>query len=297
MNHEFDGLFEVERRAHVKATFPLLARMRVEPGTKEQWAELHELHYKSEGRPSGAHYWSCTLDGELIGVCILSLPRGLLASRHELFPSLKPGRDTKVTNTYRFKWVNKNIRVNSRTVVDTMFRGVGVAYRLLNLAARMEGKRFCEIQSSMSRYNLFAQRAGFEFVRPRPSQHYEAGLKFFHQNFKCNPIDFVAVMEELSGLSDKHRAVVEQRLRTFYYAHSALEKTGQNRDKGTSRVDAMPIAAVLKNTQQLVFAMPLYGVYKNPDFGRVMPTSLPLTAYDWQKPSEPLRLDALERAA
>jgi ABC-type ATPase with predicted acetyltransferase domain len=235
------------------------------------------------------------LDDQLIGVCIYSLPRGLLAARHELFPALKPGRDTKVTNTYRFKWVNANIRVNSRTVVDTMFRGVGVAYRLLNLAARMDGHRFLEIQSSMSRYNQFAQRAGFKFTKPRASQHYEAGLKFFHQNFKANPIDYVAVMEELSLMEEKRRAVVEGRLRTFYYAHSALEKTGQNRDKGTSRVDAMPIGQILKNTQQLVFAMPMYGVYQNPDYGRELPKCLPLTAFDLQKPHEPLRLDLLEK--
>jgi hypothetical protein len=41
------------------------------------------------------------------------------------------------------------------------------------------------------------------------------------------------------------KELTERLVREFYYAHSAQEKTGKNRDKGTEKVDAMPIAAVV----------------------------------------------------
>ena len=37
-------------------------------------------------------------------------------------------------------------------------------YRMMNLASRMEGSPFTEIQSSMSKFNHFGQKAGFRFV-------------------------------------------------------------------------------------------------------------------------------------
>lgn len=271
--------------------FGPLEDMLFEPGNREDWDALHELHYKSTGKTNG-RYYKVSLHGETIAVCVMTSPRGLLAPRHEMFPRLKPGKgETKMTNTYRYVWLNKNSCLNSRTVVDTMYRGIGVAYRLLNLAARAEGKRFAEIQSSMSRFNLFAQKAGFLFAKPKHGQHYEAGLQFFMLNFKSNPVDYVAIMDELNGHPEPVRDVMISRMREFYYQHSALEKTGKNRHKGTDRVDAMPQGELLKNIQQLVFAIPLYGVYENPDAGRELPKTLPLTAFDRQATNEPLILD------
>lgn len=280
-------IYNPKPRAH----FALLEEMWFEPGTKDDWEALHELHYKSTSGTSG-RYYRVTLHNELIGICVMTSPRGLLAPRHELFPALKPdGADTKITNTHRYKWLNKSSCLNSRTVVDTMFRGVGIAYRLLNLAARAEGKRFAEIQSSMSRYNQFAQKAGFKFTKPKPSQHYEAGLEFFRTHFRANPVDFVAVLAEFKSKPLDEQVILEQKTREFYYAHSAIEKTGKNRDKGTTRVDAMNFAEVLKNLQQLIFAMPMYGVYENPDAGRELPKRFPLIWFDRQPVTSPLILD------
>lgn len=272
-------------------TFSGLKDMWVEPGTRDDWEELHELHYKSTSTTYG-HFYRCVLGNALIGVCVLAPPRGLLAPRHELFPLLKPsGSETKITNTYRYKWLNENSSLNTRTVVDTMFRGVGIAYRLLNLSARMEGKRFCEIQSSMSRYNQFAQKAGFVFAKAKRSAHYEAGLDFFRNNFRANPVDYMAVLEEYRSKSPAMQAVLLKKTIAFYYAHSAIEKTGNNRKRGTSKVEQFDFPHVLKQLQQLVFAVPLYGVYENPDCGRKLPERLPLLAFDRQATNEPLRID------
>lgn len=287
MNLEID--VDIHRDLYPEPVFSLLNEMIFEPGTKEDWAALHELHYKSTSS-TGGHYYKVTLHGELIAVCVMTSPRGLLAPRHLLFPNIKPGAgETKITNTYRYKWLNANSTLNSRTVVDTMFRGVGIAYRLLNLASRSEGKRFAEIQSSMSRFNYFAQRAGFVFAKPMRSPHYADTLNWFRMTFDSNPVDYVAVMKELRAMPKARRQLVVKDMKAFYYARSAVEKTGKNRDNGTSRVDAMPAGEVLKNLQQLAFAIPLYGVYENPDAGVKLPTRMYLSEFDRQSVSEPLK--------
>lgn len=284
----------IERLSGFDPRPSLLHQMFVEPGTKEDWDQLHDLHYKSEGSPTGPKYWRCVLDNgystELVGVVILSNPKLILGPRHRAFPKLKPGRDTKITNVYRAKFINRHFYVNSRTVVDTLYRSTGCSYRMLNIAARMSGRKYIEIQSSMSRFNPFAQRAGFQFVRPATSDLYGKGLMFMGRFFDSHPSDIEEIIRELEEMSEHHRNKVIAEIKAFYYKHSALEKTGQNLNRGTDRVDAMPVRRVLKQLNQLVFAQPIYGVYTNPDAGRELPQRIALSAFDNQPYTDPLVL-------
>lgn len=288
-----EDFWKIERHEASQGKFSLLSEMLFEPGTREDWELLHELHYKAVGR-TGGRYYRVSLRGELVGVCIMTQPRGLLAPRHDIFPKLRPGSgDSKYTNTYRYKWLNRNIALNSRTVVDTMYRGIGVAYRLLNLASRCENRRIIEIQSSMSRFNSFAQKAGFVFAKPKEHPAYQDGVVFFATTFKSDPVDFIAIKHEYDQMSSEMQAVILKKIRNFYWDHSAMEKTKKNGAKEISRVNEMGFYEVLRNLQQLVFASPMYGVYMNPDWDHEIPATMPLTAFDNQKPNEPLRLDLL----
>lgn len=281
----------VERPAAPRARFSLLDDMIVERGAVADWNLLHDLHYKGETLPMGPRFWKLTLHGETIGVLVTGSPKGLLKERHIAFPRIKPGgSETKITNTNRYVFINANFRVVSRFVIDTMFRGIGCGYRMMNLVARLEGMKFMEIQSSMSKFNYFGQKAGFSFVKPMNSNHFEQGLKFFRSHFRASPQDFEAIVEEIEALPAGEREILIEQCRVFYYRHSALEKTGSNRDKGAGRVAAMDARDVIKATQQLILASPMYGVYQNPDLGRALPERLPLTAFDRQKPGAPLVL-------
>lgn len=271
--------------------FSLIDEMFVERGTKADWELLHDLHYKAEGLPIGPRFWKLTLHGETIGVLVTGGPKGLLKERHVVFPKLKPGgNETKLTNTNRYVWINANMRVISRFVVDTMYRGIGAGYRMMNLASRLEGYPIMEIQSSMSKFNHFGQKAGFRFAKPMNATKFEAGLKFFRSHFEASPADYEAILAELDGKPGPEREVLLQACRDFYYRHSALEKTGNNRDKGQGRVDAMEARQVVKSLQQITLASPMYGVWKNPDRGRALPERLPLSAFDRQGVSEPLQV-------
>lgn len=276
----------------------LIDHIYVERGDINDWNELHALHYKAEVLGIGPRFYRCMLGDQLIGVGVMTVPRMTLAGRNELFTHLKPnanGRDNRLINRHRAIWINHHTCTNSRLVLDTMYRGVGIAYRMQNIMMRMTGVDFVEFQSSMSRFNPFAQKAGVVFAPPKRTSNYEAGLKWFRRWFNCIPADFVAVYQELNEMNEFERAKCIEEMRTFYYKHSSMEKNGDNRLRGRTRVDSLKVAKLIKNTQQLVFAFPLYGVYFNPDKGRTdLPERIPISAFDHHQLDEPLDLEVLK---
>lgn len=280
----------------------LLGEIYVERGTKDDWDLLHELHYKSDNLPIGPIYWRCVLRGKTIGVGVMAVPTMLNSGRNQVFPHLRPnqnGRDSKIINTHRADWINAHICTNSRLVLDTMYRGAGIAYRMQNIMFRMSGKKIIEFRSSMSKFNPFAGKAGVRFVKPGRPANYEKGLAWFRRWFDATPTDYVGVMEELNAMSPASHSKCVLEMRRFYYACSSMEKSGDNRMNGTTRVDAMTEEKLLKSVQQLVFASPLYGCYINPDYdtrsdtARALPQQIPVMAFDNQAVDAPLDLSKL----
>lgn len=274
----------------------LLGEIYVEPGSKDDWEQLHELHYKAENLAAGPEFYRCTFRDKMIGVGVLTNPQFLSAGRNALFPHMKPnqnGKDSRVINEFRGKEMNRLFRCNSRLVVDTTFRGAGIAYRLQNLMMRMSGAKVVEFQSSMSKFNPFAAKAGIKFGEPRRSPNYAKGLEWFKRWFDSHPTDKVAILEELDRMPTAVREKCIAEMRAFYYKCSAMEKSGDNRMNGTSRVDKMPVQKVLEQLQQVIFATPLYGVYENPDYGRELPKRIPILAFDAQATDAPLDLSVL----
>jgi hypothetical protein len=284
----------IERFEAPRPALSLMDEMTVERGTIEDWRTLQELHYKQTGNlPAGSHHFVLKLGDELIGCLVMASPKLLLKERHVVLPKLKPtGQDNKITNQYRMKWINANMSVVARVVVDTMYRGAGLAYRFTNIASRMEAKRFIEIQSSMSKYNQFAHKAGFQFVTPMRSNKYDVGIKFFRSTFDSDPADLEAILEEWMAKPPVEKAAVERATKDFYYSHSALEKTGKSLGGvGERRVEKMSMRDCLHALQQMVLASPLYGIYTNPDVGRRdLPDVVPLRWFDNQAPNQPLVL-------
>lgn len=280
----------------------LLSRIYVEKGSKDDWDLLHELHYKAETLGIGPKFWKITLDGQTIGVGVMTVPKMLISGRNDLFYHLRPnvgGKDNRLINRHRAIWLNKNACTNSRLVIDTIFRGAGIAYRAQNLMMRMTGLKIIEFQSSMSKFNPFAEKAGIVFAPLKKSNCYEKGLAFFKRWFDSLPSDYIGIMQEYNAMPKPMQEKFEKELRKFYYTYSSMEKTGNNRMNGTSRVDGLSIGKLLKNVQQLAFSSPLYGVYINPDaksdknIDLELPNRLPLTAFDLQGTNEPLNLKEL----
>jgi len=287
-------LVNIENRDAEPKPFSLLSEMVVTHGTKDDWYALHHLHYKDEGLTPAPRFYACRLNDELVGVVVLSTCTLMSAPRHELFKTIKTGGDTSLTNTMRATFLNANFRRASRVVTDTLYRGVGVSYRMLNIAARMSGFRFIEIQSSMAKHNPFAEKAGFVYAPIKRPSVYDKGIRFFRERFEAHPADHEAVLDEFNSFRPKYRDQLFKEILDFYYANSTREKTGGNKLTGKIRVynEYTPSMAI-KQLQQLVFASPAYGVYQNPDHKIELPNEIPLSAFDLQKPSEALRVDLL----
>jgi uncharacterized protein len=279
----------------------LLKHIYVEKGTIDDWRSLEALHYKSSNLGVGPRFIRCVLafpdaPPETIGVMVFTSPKIHDAGRNEVFPNLKPnahGRDNNLINVSRTKWVNANLTLSSRTVLDTMYRGAGIAYRFKNLGYRMTGKRIIESRSSMSRYNPFSVKAGMKFVAPKEASAMEQGLLFFSRNFSSPAYDFAAILEELKAMPEHIADRTLRDMRDFYYRHSSMEKSGDKRHAGTARVDALDINYLLKQVMQLTFGATVYAVFINPDFGRELPERIPLSAFENQGLNEPLRLDLI----
>jgi len=284
-----------------RSSFPLLREMWVERGDRADWDLLHALHYKMQSTPVGAKYWRVRFQGETIAVIVFGMSRPLLKERHAIFPRLTPGNDTQISNIHRYRYINDNFRVVGRMVVDTMYRSGGVAYRFLNLASRMTGWTFLELQSAMSKYNFFAQRAGFDFVKPMRSPNYDKGLKFMRRYFSAHPGDQEAMMEEFEDFSPALKKKAEHDLKAFYFDHSPLEKTGSRRHYSHGVVERWDVRRTISKIQGLCFAAPLYGIYRNPEgapgIGFLdktgLPARLPLLAFDLQAPDQPIDLARL----
>jgi ABC-type ATPase with predicted acetyltransferase domain len=284
-----------------KRPLSLISSIYVERGCAEDWNAMKALHYKAHDTGVGPIFTRCLIEHkpgveETIGALVLAVPKVLDAGRNEVFPNLKPnqdGIDTKLMQSMRVKWMNRNIRSGSRNVVDTMYRSAGIGYRLCNLAFRMSGFRYLETRASMTRFNPFATKAGMRFVSPKTAPALEAGIEALTRNFKSPPYDYAAILEELETMPDYARVAALRDIREFYYKHSAMEKSGEKRLAGRSRVATLPVAYLIKQVMQITFASTVYSVYRNPDYGRKLPDRIPITAFDNQPTDEPLRLDLL----
>ena len=59
----------------------LLPDIYVERGDIKDWHLLHELHYKAEHLGIGPSIYRCVLDGQTIGVGVMTVPKMLLSGR------------------------------------------------------------------------------------------------------------------------------------------------------------------------------------------------------------------------
>jgi uncharacterized protein len=273
----------------------MLGDMYVERGTKEDWAQLHHLHYKSvERNDGGVAYYRCVHEDNLVGVVVMKTPDILSRERHMLFPKLKPtGKETTAGNKARMDLhINRNFMRITRTVTATMYRGCGAGYRMINLACRMHNIRFIEIVSAMSRYNQFVEKAGFVCVPEQDPVHMQIATEFLSERFEtANVYDLTALLEEYAAMHPNLQERVLFDCQDFYYKISAREKTGSNKGKTVEdTVRGLPFKRVISQILQVAFTRKKYGVYQNPDLDRTLPSRIPLIAFDQQLTSEPLKM-------
>src|SRR5690606_28347568 len=130
-------------------------------------------------------------------------------------------------------------------------------YRMMNLVARMEGIPIMEIQSSMSKFNSFGEKAGFKFVKPMNANKYEKVMRFFRKHFDAIPSDYEAIVQSVEGKPQNVQDEMLELLKDFYFKNSALENTAGSGARGEVRVAAMSLRDAVKAIQQVGLASPM----------------------------------------
>lgn len=77
----------------------------------------------------------------------------------------------------------------------------------------------------MSKYNPFAMKAGFKFIRPERPKSYESALRVFQRHFRSDPGDNEAIVKELFAMSESRRRRALRDLVADYHKNSSTGKS------------------------------------------------------------------------
>lgn len=158
-----DGLAELAPPAPAR----LCAGLAISPGTLADWAHFARWHYLGHGRPGPvAAVYVAWLDGRRAGIAVYGFPHLLLSARRHALPAPAHARNVLAHGA---GWLNANVRLLSRVVVDPQLRGCGVAADLLRRTLPLLGVPFVECLAQMGRHSSFLRAAGLSHmgaVRP-----------------------------------------------------------------------------------------------------------------------------------
>lgn len=128
----------------------LVKEMRVEPGTRDDWRHLCDLHYRSHNIAATREIFSLRRGGELCGVIVYAYPPITCLGRRLVLPRMLP------------KKMNKELTTISRVVVHPKYRSVGLGAKLVRDTLARAGTPCVEMVAVMAKYNPFAEKAGMK---------------------------------------------------------------------------------------------------------------------------------------
>jgi energy-coupling factor transporter ATP-binding protein EcfA2 len=138
----------------------LVGEITFEQGRLRDWDAFSHWHYLGHGRPGPtAAVWLAKLDGRAVGIAVFGFPHLLLSARKGVLPRVCEPREVL---QHGAAYLNANVRLLSRIVIDPRLRGCGVANALLRHALSRVGVPFIECIAQMGEFTGFLQRAGFE---------------------------------------------------------------------------------------------------------------------------------------
>ena len=134
----------------------LIEGLRLDEGTKADWAALAPLHYRSHTLGGLDRLWALRSGDDLVAVAAYCYPPANLAARNRALALLV----ARLPVRGRMRFWNANLRIISRVVVDPNWRGLGLAARLVRETLPRAGVAYVEAQAAMGRVHPFFERAG-----------------------------------------------------------------------------------------------------------------------------------------
>lgn len=137
-------------------------RLSIAPGTLDDYRALAHQHYRAAAPATVALILAARLGDALVGVLVVSMPTLNATWRDAAFPALRG-----LPRPRRARWINQNIRVISRVIVDPAQRGTGVATALVRAYLARPLTRHTEALAAMARWSPFFRHAGMrELITP-----------------------------------------------------------------------------------------------------------------------------------
>ncbi|MCC6229256.1 MAG: GNAT family N-acetyltransferase [Phycisphaerales bacterium] len=137
-------------------------RLSITQGGLDDYRALAHQHYRAAAPATIALILAARLGNALAGVLVVSMPTLNATWRDAVFPALRG-----MACAGRARWINQNIRVISRVIVDPAQRGTGIATALVRAYLARPLTRHTEAIAAMARWSPFFRHAGMrELVTP-----------------------------------------------------------------------------------------------------------------------------------
>ena len=147
----------------------LLRKVIIEKGSKRDFEELEQFHYRHGSLIIKAIY-RAVLDGKVTGVIVYASPYLNLRARSVVLPQF-----TGKTTPEHARKINKHFVRIARVVVDPKYRSIGLGVKLVKDTLARVGYPYVEILAVMGQYNPFAVKAGMLNVPMEFYANYDKG--------------------------------------------------------------------------------------------------------------------------
>ena len=136
----------------LKRECSLLADMKVEGGTLDDWRKLSVFHYRSHSVGAKRDIFCVRRKAELCGVIVYCYPPPNCGGRRLAMPKMS------------LKDLNKQLSIISRVVVHPKYRTIGLGEKLIRESLPLIHTPYVEMVAVMAKYNPFAERAGMRKI-------------------------------------------------------------------------------------------------------------------------------------
>lgn len=138
----------------------LVREMRVEEGSREDYEELVQFHYRQGGHPPLRKVFRMMRGDEFVGVILYCYPPITLIGRKKAF-----------RRKFTAQEVNENFAIISRVVLHPKYRTIGLGAKLVRDTLSLVDVPYVEAIAVMAQYNPFFEKAGMTKIMERFPSH------------------------------------------------------------------------------------------------------------------------------
>jgi len=170
----------------------LMREIRIEEGTRSDYALLAGFHYRSHQLGIVRKIFRAVRGDEVAGAIVYCYPGMTVAGRRQVLPKMS------------VQELNRKLSVIMRVVVHPKYRTIGLGQRLVRETLPLAGTPCVETIAVMAKYNPFFERAGMQKIMEQPTPKQALAIREVLSNLGFNPTLLASekyVLNKLRNLS------------------------------------------------------------------------------------------------